>query len=178
MQASSPCGADAAGNVCILYSVTRQAFSVQNGLNACSCHTLCLGEETCAFRKFCASSRKRFDCQGDPLLRDSEANPCPRRAGRWLSCTTHNHVLDPLTGTSMICLLLHRLMCLGKAALSGNQHQKGSVRLREAFIATSDTPNSCWPLCICTPPRPPPPRPVVALDTTLPAGVLLAALQT
>lgn len=72
------CLASDAGDVCILYSPTREAFSVQTGLSACSCYTLCLGQEPCTFRKFCPSNRKRFDCQNDPLLRDGEASPCPR----------------------------------------------------------------------------------------------------
>lgn len=75
-----PCGklVDAAGNVCLLYTLDRQPYSRLVSTTACACYTQCQGEDPCAFRKFCPAGRKRLNCESDPLVPHSEANPCTR----------------------------------------------------------------------------------------------------
>ena len=65
--------------MCILVdATTRQPYRLLNNTPACACYTTCLGEEACGWRKSCPAARKRWQCQRDPLVADTDSNPCPR----------------------------------------------------------------------------------------------------
>lgn len=70
------------GDVCILYSGVDQApLQLLLNVTACSCFHTCYGDEACYWRKFCAASQRRTECQAAAALAYNAGNPCPRWVG-------------------------------------------------------------------------------------------------
>lgn len=64
--------------MCILYDEAKTPMQLLTNITACTCHTLCYGDEACGWRKFCPASQRRLECKAAALEAYNTATPCAR----------------------------------------------------------------------------------------------------